>query len=76
MSAPRSLAAHARHVLTENPVTLFAAILFALLVVLAIAGPAIAPYDPSRATRRLRFSRPRRSTGSAPMRWVATCCRG
>ncbi len=46
MSAPRSLAAHARHVLTENPVTLFAAILFALLVVLAIAGPAIAPYDP------------------------------
>ena len=46
MSAPRSLAAHARHVLTENPVTLFAALLFALLVVLAIAGPAIAPYDP------------------------------
>ena len=46
MSAPRSLAAHARHVLTENPVTLFAAILFALLVVLAIAGPSIAPYDP------------------------------
>ncbi len=45
MSAPRSLAAHARHVLTENPVTLFAALLFALLVVLAIAGPAIAPYD-------------------------------
>jgi len=46
MSAPRSWAAHARHVFTENPVTLFAALLFALLVVLAIAGPAIAPYDP------------------------------
>ncbi|NBS64033.1 MAG: ABC transporter permease [Betaproteobacteria bacterium] len=46
MSAPRSGVAHARHVLTENPVTLFAALLFALLVVLAIAGPAIAPYDP------------------------------
>jgi peptide/nickel transport system permease protein len=46
MSAPRSGLAHARHVLTENPVTLFAALLFALLVVLAIAGPAIVPYDP------------------------------
>jgi peptide/nickel transport system permease protein len=46
MNAPRSFASHARHVLTENPVTLFAALLFALLVVLAIAGPWIAPYDP------------------------------
>jgi len=46
MSAPRSGVAHARHVLTENPVTLFAALLVALLVVLAIAGPAIVPYDP------------------------------
>jgi peptide/nickel transport system permease protein len=46
MSAPRSGVAHARHVLTENPVTLLAALLFALLVVLAIAGPAIVPYDP------------------------------
>jgi len=46
MSAPRSGVAHSRHVLTENPVTLLAALLFALLVVLAIAGPAIVPYDP------------------------------
>jgi peptide/nickel transport system permease protein len=46
MSAPRSGVAHARHVLTENPVTLLAALLFALLVVLASAGPAIVPYDP------------------------------
>ena len=46
MNAPRSFASHASHVLTENPVTLFAALLFALLVVLAIAGPWIAPYDP------------------------------
>jgi peptide/nickel transport system permease protein len=46
MSAPRSGVAHARHVLTENPVTLLAALLFALLVVLAIAGPAIVHYDP------------------------------
>ncbi|MBM3408398.1 MAG: ABC transporter permease [Betaproteobacteria bacterium] len=46
MSAPRSFWSHARHVLTENPVTLFAALLFAALVVLAIAGPWIAPFDP------------------------------
>ncbi|MFM7567567.1 MAG: ABC transporter permease [Betaproteobacteria bacterium] len=46
MSAPRSFWSHARHVLTENPVTLFAALLFAGLVVLAIAGPWIAPFDP------------------------------
>jgi len=46
MSAPRSFWSHARHVPTENPVTLFAALLFAGLVVLAIAGPWIAPFDP------------------------------
>jgi len=46
MSAPRSFWSHARHVLTENPVTLFAALLFAALVVLAILGPWIAPFDP------------------------------
>ncbi len=37
---------HIRHVLSENPVTLFAASLFALFVVLAFIGPFIVPYDP------------------------------
>ena len=37
---------HARYVLGENPVTLVAFSLFFLLVVLAVFGPAIAPYDP------------------------------
>ena len=46
MTGTRSFASHARHVLTENPVTLLAGVLFALLVVLAVAGPWIAPYDP------------------------------
>lgn len=46
MSAPRSFWDHARHVLTDNPVTLFAALLFVCLVVLAIAGPWIVPFDP------------------------------
>ena len=39
MTGSRSFASHARHVLTENPVTLLAGVLFALLVVLAVAGP-------------------------------------
>jgi len=37
---------HIRYVLSENPVTAFAAGLFVLFVALAIAGPWIAPYDP------------------------------
>jgi peptide/nickel transport system permease protein len=37
---------HARYVITENPVTGFAFALFGLLVLLAIFGPSLAPYDP------------------------------
>jgi peptide/nickel transport system permease protein len=41
-----SMAAHVRHVLSDNPVTLGASALFALLVLLALFGPWIAPHDP------------------------------
>jgi peptide/nickel transport system permease protein len=37
---------HVRYVLSENPVTLVAASLFAMFVVLALIGPYIVPYDP------------------------------
>jgi len=37
---------HARYVLTENPLTLAAFVSLLLLVVLAILGPAVVPYDP------------------------------
>jgi peptide/nickel transport system permease protein len=37
---------HVRYVLSENPVTLVAALLFATFVLLALIGPAIVPYDP------------------------------
>jgi peptide/nickel transport system permease protein len=37
---------HVRHVLADNPVSLVAAALFFLFVVLALLGPWIAPYDP------------------------------
>jgi len=44
VTAPRG--GHLRYVLTENPVTLVAAGLFALLVLAAIVGPSVVPYDP------------------------------
>ena len=46
---------HARHVLTENPVTLAAFVLLLAFVLLAVLGPALAPYDPlqSHAARKL-----------------------
>ncbi|PZW44952.1 peptide/nickel transport system permease protein [Humitalea rosea] len=37
---------HARHVVTENPVTGFALALFILFVLAAIFGPSLVPYDP------------------------------
>ena len=37
---------HLRYVLAENPVTAVAAALFVVFVLVAIAGPALAPYDP------------------------------
>src|SRR5712691_2149021 len=37
---------HARYVLGENPVTLFAFALFSLLVLCAVLGPSLVPYDP------------------------------
>ena len=37
---------HARHVLSDNPVTLTATLLFALFILTALVGPALVPYDP------------------------------
>ena len=37
---------HIRYVLSENPVTLMAAVLFILLALLAVFGSLLAPYDP------------------------------
>lgn len=41
-----STSAHIRHVLAENPVTLVAAALFGLFVLMALVGPWIVPHDP------------------------------
>jgi len=37
---------HARHVLSENPVTLMAAVLFLIFVLMALFGPYLVPFDP------------------------------
>jgi peptide/nickel transport system permease protein len=37
---------HARHVLSDNPVTLAATLLFALFILTALVGPALVPDDP------------------------------
>ncbi|MBL8385613.1 MAG: ABC transporter permease [Burkholderiales bacterium] len=42
----RAALRHARYVLSDNPVTLAAFVLFSGFVVLAVAGPWLAPYDP------------------------------
>jgi peptide/nickel transport system permease protein len=41
---------HARYVISENPVTGFAFALFLLIVICAVFGPWIAPYDPLAST--------------------------
>ena len=47
---------HLSYVLRENPVTLFAGSLFLLLIVMALFGPSLVPYDPlaSNADRTLQ----------------------
>jgi peptide/nickel transport system permease protein len=40
------MASHVRHVLSENPVTMAAAALFVMFVLMAVFGPWIVPHDP------------------------------
>ncbi|MEM7654258.1 MAG: ABC transporter permease [Pseudomonadota bacterium] len=49
---------HLRYVLTENPVTLFAGCLFLLIVVVAIFGPILVPYDPLASNADLTLKPP------------------
>jgi peptide/nickel transport system permease protein len=46
MSAAAATFAHARHVLGGNRVTLFSFALFGVLVLAALLGPVLVPYDP------------------------------
>lgn len=46
MIVSRSAVRHVGYVVSENPLTIVAFSLFALIVTIAIFGPALAPYDP------------------------------
>ena len=49
---------HAKHVLSENPVTLLAAALFTLFVLMALLGPLLVPYDPLASNTRVALQPP------------------
>jgi peptide/nickel transport system permease protein len=51
---------HLRHVVTDNPVTLVAAALFVLIVVVALFGPWLAPFDPMASDTSQALSAPSR----------------
>jgi peptide/nickel transport system permease protein len=57
-SGTRAALRHARHVVSENPVTGLAFGLFLLLLVAAILGPAIAPYDPLASNTAMALQPP------------------
>jgi peptide/nickel transport system permease protein len=52
---------HARHVLGENPLTLCAVALLALIVAAALLGPVLAPYDPLASDTAAALTPPSRS---------------
>jgi peptide/nickel transport system permease protein len=56
--AQSSVLGHARHVISENPVTGIAFALFLLLVACALLGPLIAPYDPLASNTSATLSSP------------------
>jgi peptide/nickel transport system permease protein len=49
---------HAKHVLSENPVTMLAAALFALFVLMALFGPLLVPYDPLASSTSVALQPP------------------
>ena len=68
---------HIRYVLGENPVTGFAFALFLLIVLAALFGPALVPYDPLASdTVAALQAAVARSIGSAPTSSAATSSAG
>ncbi len=49
---------HARHVLSENPVTLLAAGMFLLFVLMALFGPYLVPFDPLASNTSVALQSP------------------
>jgi peptide/nickel transport system permease protein len=49
---------HARYIIGENPVTGFAFAVFSLIVIAALLGPHVAPYDPLMSDTKAALQRP------------------
>ncbi len=56
----RAFFSHFRYVMGENPVTVFAFSLFVLIVIIAIFGPWIAPFDPLASNTAIALQPPSR----------------
>ena len=61
-----ALLRHARYVIGENPVTGLAFGLFVLIIVAALIGPLIVPYDPLASDTAAALQPPSAGIGSAP----------
>jgi peptide/nickel transport system permease protein len=57
---------HARYVVTENPITLVAFSMLLLLLLLALLGPVLAPYDPLKSDTASTLKPP------SPRHWFGT----
>jgi peptide/nickel transport system permease protein len=58
MTALAATVRHARYVIGENPVTGLAFTLFAVIVVAAVLGPHVAPYDPLMSDTKAALQQP------------------
>ncbi|MCW5679760.1 MAG: ABC transporter permease [Xanthobacteraceae bacterium] len=54
----RAALKHARYVISGNPITAFAFLLFLMLLVCAVFGPSLAPFDPSASNTAMRLQPP------------------
>ena len=66
-----SLWSHTRYVIGENPLTAVAFLLFALFLLMAVAGPWLAPYDPL-ATNATAAMQPEAPTEGVTLSGLAT----
>ena len=57
-SGLRALIRHTRYVLGENPVTAFAFAMFLMIVIAAVFGPFIVPYDPNASNTAMALKPP------------------
>ena len=64
---------HVRYVLGENRVTAFAFGLFVLIVLAALIGPFIVPYDPLASNTSVALKPPSLSHWFGPTSSAATC---